>query len=77
MAEARQIAKMTIHFHGDRASQLARSFDDSFTRSRSFRDAMNETARTQRNIFVGGSLDDLRGGARFRGLPLVPGRRRR
>jgi len=51
---------MTIHFLGDNAEQLAKSFDGSLSGSQSFRDAMNETARTQRHIFAGSSLDDLR-----------------
>ena len=60
MAETRRIGKMIIHFQGDNAAQLAKSFDGSFAGSPSFQDAMNETARTQRHIYVGSSLDDLR-----------------
>lgn len=60
MAEKRQIGKLTIHFLGDKAAQLAKSFDGSLSGSQSFRDAMDETARTQKHIYVGGSLDDLR-----------------
>jgi hypothetical protein len=60
MAEIRQIGKLTIHFLGDNAAQLAKSFDGSLSGSRSFGAAMDETARTQRHIYVGSSLDDLR-----------------
>ncbi len=60
MAETRQIGKLTIHFLGDNAAQLAKSFDGSLSGSQSFKDAMNETARTHKHIFVGSSLDDLR-----------------
>jgi hypothetical protein len=60
MAEIRQIGKLTIHFLGDNAAQLANSFDNSLSGSRSFRDAMGETARTYKDIYVGGSLEDLR-----------------
>jgi len=60
LAEARQIGRLTIHFLGANAAQLAKSFDGSLSVSRSFRDAMAETARTQRHIYVGSSLDDLR-----------------
>jgi hypothetical protein len=60
MAETRQIGRLTIHFLGDNAAQLGSSFDNSFSGSRSFRDAMGETARTYRDIYVGGSLEDLR-----------------
>ena len=60
MAETRQVGRLTIHFLGDNAAQLAKSFDGSLSVSRSFRDAMAETARTQRHIYVGSSLDDLR-----------------
>jgi hypothetical protein len=60
MAETRQIGKLTFHFLGDNAAQLARSFDGSLSGSQSLRDAMDETARTQRHIYVGSSLDDLR-----------------
>jgi hypothetical protein len=60
MTETRQIGKLTIHFLGDNAAQLAKSFDDSLSRSQSFRNDMRETARTQRHIYVGSSLDDLR-----------------
>jgi hypothetical protein len=60
MAETRQIRGMTIHFQGNNAAELAKSFDGSLAGSQLFRDAMNETARTQRHIYVGSSLDDLR-----------------
>ena len=60
MAEIRQIGKLTIHFLGDNAAQLAKSFDGSLSGSQSFGAAMDETARTQRHIYVGSSLDDLR-----------------
>jgi hypothetical protein len=60
MAEIRQIGRLTIHFLGDNAAQLAKSFDASLSGSQSFGDAMDETARTQRHIYVGSSLDDLR-----------------
>jgi hypothetical protein len=60
MAEIRQIGKLTIHFLGDNAAQLAKSFDGSLSGSKSFGAAMDETARTQRHIYVGSSLDDLR-----------------
>jgi hypothetical protein len=60
MAETRQIGKLTIHFLGDNAAQLAKSFDGSLSGSQSFRDAMDETARTQKHIYVGSSLNDLR-----------------
>src|SRR5437764_7430687 len=59
MAETRQIGRLTIHFLGDNAAQLKNSFDGSFSGSRSFRNAMSETARTHKNIYVGGSLEDL------------------
>jgi hypothetical protein len=59
LAETRQIGRMTIHFLGDSAAELAKSFDGSLAGSQLFRDAMNETARTQRHIYVGSSLDDL------------------
>jgi hypothetical protein len=59
MAEIRQIGRLTIHFLGDNAARLARSFDSSRSGSRSFGDAMDETARTQRHICVGSSLDDF------------------
>jgi|SRR5665647_343225 len=60
MAEIRQIGGLTIHFLGDNAAQLKNSFDGSFAGSKSFRSAMSETARTYRNIYVGGSLEDLK-----------------
>ena len=60
MAETRQIGKLTIHFLGDNAAQLAKSFDGSLSGSQSFRDAMDETARTQKHTYVGSSLNDLR-----------------
>jgi hypothetical protein len=60
LAETRQIGRLTIYFLGDNAAQLAESLDGSLAVSQSFRDTMNETARTQRHIFVGSSLDDLR-----------------
>lgn len=60
MAETRQIGRLTIHFLGDNAAQLAKSFDGSLSGSSSFRDAMDETSRTQKHIYVGGSLEDLR-----------------
>jgi hypothetical protein len=41
---------MTVHFLGDNAAQLAKSFDGSLAGSQSFRDAINETARTQRHL---------------------------
>jgi len=60
VAETRQIGRLTVHFLGDNAAQLAKSFDGSLAVSPSFRDSINETARTQRHIFVGSSLNDLR-----------------
>jgi hypothetical protein len=60
MAETRQIGKLTIHFLGDNAAQLAKSFDGSLSGSQSFRDAMDETARTQKHTYVSSSLNDLR-----------------
>jgi hypothetical protein len=60
MAETRQIGKLTIHFLGDNAAQLAKSFDGSLSGSQSFRDAMDETARTQKHTYIGSSLNDLR-----------------
>ena len=60
MAETRQIRGLTIHFLEESAAQLAKSFDGSLAGSKLFRDAMEETARTQRHIYVGSSLDDLR-----------------
>ena len=72
MAETRQIGRMTIHFLGDNASQLGKSFDDSLSRSRSFRDDMRETARTQRHIYVGSSLEDLRDQPGFDSAVLTP-----
>ena len=59
MAETRQIGSLTIHFLGDSAAQLKKSFDGSFAGSRNFRNAMSETARTYKDIYVGGSLEDL------------------
>jgi hypothetical protein len=56
MAETRQIGRLTIHFLGDNAARFAKSFDGSLSGSQSFRDAMDETARTQKHIYVGGSL---------------------
>jgi len=46
MAEIRRIGRLKIHFLGDNAAQLANSFDNSLSGSRSFRDAMGETARS-------------------------------
>lgn len=46
MAETRQIGRLTIHFLGDDAARLGKSFDDSFSGSPSFRDAMAETIFT-------------------------------
>lgn len=60
MPETRQIGRLVVHFLGDSAAPLAKSFDGSLAGSQSFRDAMNETARTQRHIYVGSSLEDLR-----------------
>jgi hypothetical protein len=60
LPETRQIGKMTIHFLGDDAAPIAKSFDGSLARSQLFKDAMNETARTQRHIYVGSSVEDLR-----------------
>jgi hypothetical protein len=59
MAETRQIGKLTIHFLGDNAALLAKSFDGSLSGSQSFGAAMDETARTQKHIYVGSSLDEL------------------
>ena len=72
MAETRQIGRLTVHFLGDNAAQLAKSFDGSLSRSQSFRDAMAETARTQRHIYVGNSLDDLRDQPGFDGANFNP-----
>jgi hypothetical protein len=60
MTETRRIGRLTIHFLGDGAAQLGNSFDNSFSGSSSFRDAMGETARTYRHVYVGGSLENLR-----------------
>jgi len=60
MAETRQIGRLTIHFVGDSAAELAGSFDGSLAGSQSFRDAMDETARTQKHIYIGRSIEDLR-----------------
>lgn len=59
MVDTRQIGRLTIHFLGENAAQLRNSFDGSFSGSQSFRSAMSETARTHKNIYVGGSLEDL------------------
>jgi hypothetical protein len=72
MAETRQIGRLTIHFLGDDAARLGKSFDDSFSGSPSFRDAMAETARTQRHIYVGSSLDDIRDQPGFEGVGFNP-----
>lgn len=56
----RRIGTLTIHFLGDNASQLAMMFDDAYYWSKSFRQDMNETSRTHRNIYVGTGLADLR-----------------
>jgi hypothetical protein len=76
MAEIRrQIGRLTIHFLGDKAARLAESFDSSRSGSRSFRDAMDETARTQKHIYVGSSLDDLREQPGFDRAGFNPGSR--
>jgi len=72
MAETRQIGRLTIHFLGDDAARLGKSFDDSFSGSPSFRDAMAETARTQRHVYVGSSLDDIRYQPGFEGVGFNP-----
>ena len=51
MAEIRQIGRLTIHFLGDNAAQLAKSFDASLSGSQSFGDAMDET-RARKGIFT-------------------------
>jgi hypothetical protein len=63
---------LTIHFFGDNATQLKNSFDGSFAGSKSFRNAMRETARTYRNIYVGGSLEDLKDQPGFDGAEFNP-----
>lgn len=72
MAETRRIGRLTIHFFGDSAAQLGNSFDGSFAGSKSFRNAMSETARTYRNIYVGGSLEDLKDQPGFDGAGFDP-----
>ena len=59
MTDTRQIGSLTVHFLGDNAAQLRNLFDGSFAGSKSFRSAMGETGRTYKNIYVGGSLEDL------------------
>jgi hypothetical protein len=77
MAETRQIGRLTIHFLGDSAAELKNSFDGSFTGSKSFRSAMSETARTYRNIYVGGSLEDLQDQPGFSDAGFEPSSRAR
>src|SRR5579864_6673130 len=57
---ARYLKAVIALLLGLNAAQLAKSFDGSFSGSQSFRDAMDETARTQQHIYVGSSLEDLR-----------------
>ncbi|SRR6266436_2309680 len=52
---------MTIHFVGGNATQLESMFGDAYSGSDTFRNAMRETARTYKNIYVGSTLADLRG----------------
>lgn len=72
MTETRRIGRLTIHFLGDSAAQLGNSFDNSFSGSKSFRDAMGETARTYRHVYVGGSLENLRDQPGFDGAGFHP-----
>jgi hypothetical protein len=75
MAEIRQIGRLTIHFLGDNAARLVKSFDGSFAGSQAFRDAMGETSRTQKHIYVGSSLEDLRDQPGFDRAGFNPGSR--
>src|SRR5205807_6021963 len=59
--ETLQIGNLTIHFEGGNATEIKAAFDSAYAGSSSFQSAMTETARTFKDIYVGGSLTDLQG----------------
>lgn len=65
MAETLKVGNLTIHFLGDNAATLKSTINRVYgsaaarTGSQAFRSEISETARYFKNIYVGGSLQDL------------------
>jgi hypothetical protein len=60
MPEAtRRLGKLTVHFMGDNAGQLAATFDNVYDRLPRFQAEMADAASKFRNFYVGSLLDDV------------------